>query len=334
MEQELICPFMSALNTGTQAAHEQTREWANGFGLVRNADIRRQVLTERFTWLVGGFYPWAQPRELQLISDFTSWLFWHDDVCDETALGEDPAALGLRFDQLLGVFARRAPAGRDDPFAAAFGDLGERFAAAAPTQGWLARMVASLQQYFEGCVWEAGNRRHGRVPGVAHYIDLRPFAGGMYIYRDFVELVARAELPLAVRAHSDVQRLHQITLNVACWHNDLFSLDKELARGDVHNLVLVIAREHGVSLGDARAQAVSLCNREVAAFAATAGRVPSFGVEVDAQVAGHTRALGALMRGNLDWSLGTDRYRPAREVASAPAPAAPDSGGGAPSSTI
>jgi hypothetical protein len=49
-----------------------------------------QVATERFTWLVGGFYPWAHERELELISDFTSWLFWHDDLCDETTLGEDP----------------------------------------------------------------------------------------------------------------------------------------------------------------------------------------------------------------------------------------------------
>jgi 5-epi-alpha-selinene synthase len=60
-------------------------------------------------------------------------------------------------------------------------------------------MVASVQQYFEGCVWEAVNRRLGSVPSVDLYMDMRPFAGGMYIYRDFVELVARAELPLVVR---------------------------------------------------------------------------------------------------------------------------------------
>jgi hypothetical protein len=37
--------------------------------------------------------------------------------------------------------------------------------------------------------------------------------------------------------------------------------------------------------------------------------LPSFGAEVEPLVASHTRRLGALMRGNLDWSLDTERYR-------------------------
>src|SRR6476619_7267280 len=91
--EELRCPFESALNPGTEAAHRHTRDWAVGHGLVCNANIERQVATEQFTGLVGRLYPRAARTELELISDFTSWLFWHDDVCDETALGEDPAAL-------------------------------------------------------------------------------------------------------------------------------------------------------------------------------------------------------------------------------------------------
>jgi hypothetical protein len=307
--EDLRCPFPSALNPGTEAAHLHTRAWAQRFGLVRDARIDRQIATERFTWLVGGFYPWAQQRELELVSDFTSWLFWHDDVCDETALGEDPAALAAQFDWLIGILTWRRAERPGDAFDRAFADLRDRFAAAAPSRGWLARMVASVQQYFEGCVWEAANRHHRCVPGVDLFKIMRPFAGGMYIYRDFVELAARAELPLVARGLRELLRLQEITVNVACWHNDLFSLDKELAHGDVHNLVVVIAQERRVSIAEARAIAVAWCNDEVAGFEPIALQVPSFGAEVDALVAAHARSLGALMRGNLDWSLATDRYR-------------------------
>jgi 5-epi-alpha-selinene synthase len=306
---ELLCPFTSALNPRTEAAHAHTRAWAERFGLVGTDQIARQVATERFTWLVGGFYPWAQQRELELISDFTSWLFWHDDVCDETTLGEDPVALAAQFDWLLGILGHARPVRRGDAFDRALADLRDRFEEAAPSRGWLARMVASVQQYFEGCVWEAANRRHGRVPGVDVYKAMRPFAGGMYIYRDFVELAARAELALVARAHPEVHRLEAITINVACWHNDLFSLEKELAYGDVHNLVVVLARERRLGVAEARAAAVDWCNDEVLAFERIVRRLPALGVEVDAAIAAHARSLGALMRGNFDWSLATARYQ-------------------------
>jgi Terpene synthase family 2, C-terminal metal binding len=306
---DLHCPFESALNPGTEEAHHHTREWAEHFGLVRDANAQRQVATERFTWLVGHFFPWAQKRELELISDFTSWLFWHDDLCDETTLGEDPPALAQQFDWLLGILTRRHPARANAAFDLAMADLRDRFEQAAPSWGWFARMVASIHQYFDAGVWEAANRRQGIVPGVGTFIGMRRFAGGMYIYTDFVELAGRFELPLVVRGHRDVSRLVQITCNVACWHNDLFSLDKELAWGDVHNLVVVLARERQLSLPRARALAVEYCNREVASFIPTARRLAPHGAEIDGMLAGYQRGLGALMRGNLDWSLGTDRYR-------------------------
>jgi hypothetical protein len=154
------------------------------------------------------------------------------------------------------------------PFDLAMADLRDRFEAAAPGWGWFARMVASTQEYFEACVWEAANRQRGLTPNVDSYMDMRRCAGGMYIYADFIELVARAELPLVARRQMDVRRLVQIACNVSCWHNDLFSLEKEVARGDVHNLAVVLARQHGLGLREGRAMAVDHCNREVAEFSA------------------------------------------------------------------
>lgn len=70
--EQLRCPFVSALNPATEAVHRQTRQWAESFGLVSCEKVERQVATEKFTWLVGRFFPKAQLKELALISDFTS----------------------------------------------------------------------------------------------------------------------------------------------------------------------------------------------------------------------------------------------------------------------
>jgi hypothetical protein len=305
----LRCPFVSFLNPGTELAHQRTRAWAERFQLLSDADVRQRVATERFTWLVGRFFPWAPTRELELISDFTSWLFLHDDVCDETALGRDPGALAAQFAWLMAILTRRQQPRAGQPFDAALADLRDRFEDAAPSWAWFMRFVTSVQQYFDACVWEAFNRAEGVAPPVDVFVCMRPFAGGMYIYLEFVELVLRAELPLVVRGHEDIHRLRQVTLNVACWHNDLFSLEKELARSDVHNLVVVLAREAASTIAEARAAAVARCNAEVEIFEHVAERLRPFGALVEPLVTRYKESLGALMRGNLDWSVETQRYR-------------------------
>ncbi len=321
----LYCPFPTALNPATAAAHRHTGQWAKRFGLVSSANIERQVATEQFTWLAGRFFPWAPPRELELISDFTSWLFWHDDVCDETLLGEDPGALARRFEALVGTLTRRTHARPDDTFASALADLSERFKQASPSWGWFNRFVTSVQQYFEGGLWEARNRQRGAVPSWGDFVPMRRFAGGMYIYLDFIELANQTELPLVARGHAEVCRLAQMAASVACWHNDLFSLDKEIAYGEVHNLAIVLAHERRLDLEAASRMAVDHCNEEVASFIRSAESLPFFGEELSPTLAVYVKSLQSLMRGNLDWSLETQRYRgafaPQNKTAAVPSPA-------------
>jgi 5-epi-alpha-selinene synthase len=306
--QELHCPFESALNPRTEEAHRRTHAWAERHGLVNSAHVRRQVAAERFTWLVGRFFPRAGAEELQLISDFTSWLFWHDDVCDETSLGEDPVALARQFDWLLGVLTSRRLLRGSSAFDVAFDDLRDRFEKMAPSLAWFARFVVAVQQYFEACVWEASNRKNGAVPSVDTFIGMRRFASGMYIYLEFVELVAGRELPLLLRRHPQVGRLRDITNDVAAWHNDLFSLEKELAHGDVHNLVLAHARERRVDMDEARRLTIHRCNAEVEEFQSLAASLGAAVSETEPVLGSYLDGCRSLMRGNLDWSIETGRY--------------------------
>jgi 5-epi-alpha-selinene synthase len=102
--------------------------------------------------------------------------------------------------------------------------------------------------------------------------------------------------------------------NVVCWSNDIISLDKEMKRGDVHNLVLALRCEHQLVLQEAIDHAGELHDAEVRAFIDLEPRLPSFGAAVDAELARYVVILRSWMRGNLDWSHASGRYRPAKPV--------------------
>ena len=308
---DLHCPFPSLTNIHTAQAHNATLRWADRFGLLEPGDVRAQQAAQLHSWLVGGFFPRARLPQFQLLCDFTSWLFWHDDVCDETALADDPSRLEQQFAQLFGLMMRAADPRPGNAFDASLVDLRDRFEALAPSCVWWLRFATSLEEYFEACVREAEDRREGGVPTVRDFIPLRRCAGGMWIYLDFVEFVNEQTLPIAVRQNRDVQRLRRITTNVACWTNDIYSLAKELRSGQVHNLVISLWRERGGSLEQAMETAAAYCDAEVHRFQGIARKLPSFGNAADAIVDRYLDGMKALMRGNLDWSRESGRYRAA-----------------------
>ncbi len=115
-----------------------------------------------------------------------------------------------------------------------------------------------------------------------------------------------------------MKRLTEASSNVVCWSNDVLSLEKELAHGDVHNLIIVLREATGIPLEEAAKRVVEMHNAEVRDFIALAPDLPSFGDTLDANLSRYISILQARMRGNLDWSLESGRY----ERASGPLPSA------------
>ncbi len=130
------------------------------------------------------------------------------------------------------------------------------------------RFAVSISEYFEAGVWEAKNRELGVWPDSTTYTRIRPFAGGMYIVLDLIDLTEGDMLPLVVRKHPCYQRLMLITSNVVLWSNDVFSLQKERAHHDMHNLALILQHEERISLQAAIDRVAWLIEREVKRFIA------------------------------------------------------------------
>ena len=112
-----------------------------------------------------------------------------------------------------------------------------------------------------------------------------------------------------MRDHASVRRLTEASHNATCWANDVLSLEKELRQGEVNNLVVVLLDAQGSGLQKAVDSAVAMHDAEVDAFVEASRNLPQFGTSVDARLERYVSSLKARMRGVLDWSLETGRYR-------------------------
>lgn len=201
----------------------------------------------------------------------------------------------------------------DVPLLHALCDLRDRMEGLMP-RGWMNRFRLSVSEYCDAAVWEARNRELGLWPDLVTFGRIRPYTSGVYTFVDLIDLSEGDTLPLVVRKHPNYQRLTLITNNVICWCNDLFSLQKERAHYDVHNLALVLQHEAGISLQAAVDRVAQLIEREAKRFIALEARLPSFSLTIDGAVQRFIAGLRSWMRGNLDWSRESGRYRPAAPV--------------------
>lgn len=304
----LWCPFEAPMNAAVEQAHAESRAWGLALGLLGGDDARQRFDAAKFARLTARAYPRSAPVELVLVAEWNVWLFVHDDGCDAASSGSDPEALLDLYRELGGIL--RGAAARADATAPvrAFADLVPRILGPA-TAAWRNRFVAVVDDYFAACLWEARNRANRRVPTLAEYIRRRRDTGAV---RTSIAMIERCEgitLPESVRAHPRVEALADACNDVVCWANDIISLPKELANGDVHNLVHVVAQERcGGDLDGAMILAADMHDARVAEFIHLAAELPRFDRTTDAQLAWFVETLCAWMRGNLDWALESGRY--------------------------
>ena len=294
-------PFLPAINPYAADIERETIQWAGSFNLIRPVDEQRFHKLQ-YGILMGRAYPHAAPETLRVISDWNTWLFLLDDQCDEAGIGKQPEELMRLHQRFLTILRGDDPAQHDGPGGYALADLRQRLARQAHP-AWIPSFIQCVERYFAANVWEATNRLHRRVPASADYLRQRPYTGGLDMYFHLIALTWA--MPPMYTHDRALSQLARNTNNVICWSNDIFSLDKELRSGDVHNLVLILQHELHVSLQAAVDLVGERHNAEVQAFLATEQQIPS-GMSARRFVEG----LRAWMRANMDWSIATARYQP------------------------
>lgn len=241
-------------------------QWADVHNVFRSEAERRRFAAMDIGALASLLYPEASdPEDAQLVADWCAWLLLRDDRWDSTGdpiewehLAElDRAYLRLMRQETVAA-AIATPAlpyasygaygGREqEGLYSALSDLCTRLRSHGHRNGLKdpinRRLVAVMREFFFGSVREISYQRRGECPTLSEYVDMRPVTGGLDILTFVLAALDGVRLPKRLMEQSSVKRLTLTSHNICCWHNDLVSLNKEIASGEVHNLSIVLQQD-------------------------------------------------------------------------------------------
>ncbi|GAA3760873.1 hypothetical protein GCM10022225_53090 [Plantactinospora mayteni] len=176
---------------------------------------------------------------------------------------------------------------------------------------WRDRFVDAVAHHLSGVVTEASNKASGRLPGVAEYIPLRRATSAAYVSYALIEFATGRPVPDAIYHHPAVREIASTANDLLSWFNDLLSLDRDTATSGGHNLVLAVAREERIPVEAAVEAVVRRWQRSMRRFVELRDAVPSFGPALDGPLRHYLDGLGNSVRGTMDWSMESARYRDA-----------------------
>ncbi len=302
---DLYCPFNPAVHPAAAHVHAESIAWARAMGLARTEQHVEALHKARVGWLVGRAFPVAGDLPaLQVASDWTT-LFCLIDNHIENIRG--PALSHVYLSGLLKVFRDGAAPLIADPFAHAFRDLRERMIEVGmPT--WIDRFGEQLERLFKTFVDEAKYRVLEAVPDLKRYRKMREVSVGLYFGFRLGELTDGIELPAVAREHPVIRNLESRAAYIVGLANDIYTVEKEMARGEVNNMVLVLMHEEGIDFDHALGRAADLHDAETREFMTQVESLPSFGDAVDVQVRRYVEVLTSMISGHRIWARETGRY--------------------------
>lgn len=243
-----------------------SQAWMLEHRLMPSRIVHQQAEGLRYIDLVAGYYVGAPLPALEAISDFSVWFFVWDDVHGRCAIQRcDQAWRQLKQALALVLQDPHAYVDGADPLTAGLADCVLRFEAQLPGL-WARRFALHFRAIIEGYDREYDERIAGRVPSVEEYVALRCLTFGYGVWLDCLELAAGRPLPPWIAAWDEYRRAGLACQEFSGWYNDLCSLPKELAAGEIHNLGISLIHHHGLSADEAIAELRHRIERRVEDF--------------------------------------------------------------------
>ncbi|WP_406480667.1 terpene cyclase [Streptomyces platensis] len=313
---DIFHPFPYRISPHVAEAREHLTDWTRRIGLIAREASRKRFAKADFGWFAAMVYPTADATQLNLMADWFAWLFLVDDQLDDGSIGRSPERARDIVDGMRAVLespdhGAAAAADRDGPVAvSALADLWLRTAPHA-TANWRRRFVQHLDDCLTvAATWEAGNRVTGTVPDEETYIEMRRHTGAIYVCMDLIDIVERIDIPDSLYTGAQFRAALDAACNVVCWTNDVYSLAKERALGEVHNLVHIVEHHRGLDTPGALDHVCAATSTETTLFLEKERELLAARPEHHALLVPSLAGMRTWMRGNLDWSRSTKRYRP------------------------
>ncbi|MGE7775198.1 terpene synthase family protein [Chitinophaga sp. NPDC101104] len=306
----LYAPFEERINPGVRLIAYRTQQWVSLYQLHSDDNFDTYV-DEGLSWMTARFYPSATLERLSLTDRFNTLLFALDDLMDHHDHKSEVISSRQRFEAYIDRCMKIMNGKKLDlPPTGHLSALENIWASitAMTSTAWQLRFCAGIKHMFDAALWSHDNVAANRLPSISEFYKMRPFLGAANTSTDMIEFCENVHLPASIRELPSIQELTRLCQITVCLANDLFSLSKEMAHKDKHNMVTIVQSELDLSLEDAIDYTVSMHDNDVRKFIRLAQTIPDHGRQRSA-LRKYIRCLTALMRGNIDWSISeTGRY--------------------------
>ncbi|CAE6452046.1 unnamed protein product [Rhizoctonia solani] len=172
----------------------------------------------------------------------------------------------------------------------------------------LRRFVNATDQYTQRSFQQQINKSAELIPTVEEYIQHRREASAMMTALAVLEYTLGLKLPDEVASHPVVTQLGITGSDILNWANDIYSFPVEFARGDVHNFVCVAMEHENLGVEEAIAYVDGRIRERVDEYVSIKKNLPSFGPDLDEQVASYIQGIEYFVQGFIEWSFITPRY--------------------------
>lgn len=305
----LQLPFPQKLNPHNHQAWPHTVEWVKRHGLLSDKGLA-YFRTLDYHWLSAYAFPEANLEQLVLINDCMTAFYFFDKVWDDAP----PEKLAPMQASLLAALWGRAPlSDKEGPLENAVRDMRRRMLKYA-SPDWMQHFCESMEAYFKACAWEAHNKSRNEVPDVESYIRMREATGAVQPSFELAGVLGLVNLPARLMEDPIIKRLSSLANHEITLFNDIISLEKEMAVGDMHNLVFILQKHDHCTLEEAMRQAGKRHDEKVLEFLELESTLESKREEWGSsytEVLRYVDVLRCWMRANMDWSLMSERYKAA-----------------------
>ncbi len=306
-------PLPSRRSPDCERARADQLIWPRTLGLITTEAAAQRHRKGGYADLAAAFYPSATGPDLDLGVDLMSWFFLFDDLFDGPR-GEDPQETKKLTDAVAAALDGPLPDSAP-PIAHGFADVWRR-TCEGMSAAWCRRSARHWRAYFSGYVDEAVSRHHNTpYTSAAEYLALRRHTIGVQPTVDLAERTGRFEVPHRIFDSAVMYAMLQIAVDTNLLLNDIASLEKEEARGEQNNMVLILAREHGWSRGRSIAYMQDGVRTRLEQFLLLEACLPkvydTFDLdpqERESAEAYRLDAVRSVIRGSYDWHRSSGRY--------------------------
>ncbi|MEU9338882.1 terpene synthase family protein [Streptomyces sp. NPDC048290] len=314
MDESTLTPLLDIPFTGAVSPHiDDVRDWM--WAWIRDLDLLDSPATEeklrvlKVERFAARLHPYTELEAVVVMTAWgvTGWLW--DDLLDDRRL---PLATCRKVVDGLADICRGARPRPATALERAWADAWDR-SLQGRTPTWVTACTQDLVEHLNSYAVEAEHRMRDHVPSIRDYVDHRIVSTGV---RAFVRLLEGGGDALDPLWHNSaaIRTIRDSTAAQIGIVNDIFSADREEARGYYHNAVLILQRTTGCSRAEAAEGAAALANEYVDHFRSARSAMPQelaeLGLDTSAAAAAdeYARRCGAMMRGSYDWHLETQRY--------------------------